>query len=167
MHFFLFVISISKNGSACSRGGVEQASFCSPPFLSLTLSLSLPPWTQAEPSPCCRGFMIYVSWSVTPNQHWLAEWRRAVSNTRQTIQIQSWTLELIANIQRESGQSVSLRLFKSVSLSLFSLYLSFCLSGSQQLNLAVSSRNRPKKKEKKNTKLQEPACLCCYSDVSL
>lgn len=131
--------------------------FVSPLLFAVSLSLRLPPWTQAEPPPYCRGFMIYVSWSVTPNRRWLAEWRRVVSNTRQTIQIRSWTLELIANIQRESGQSVSLRLFKSVSLSLF---LSFRLMA---IKLGSEFPSTARQKET----LQEPACLCCYSDVSL
>lgn len=143
-------------GARCTAAGLASPL---PSFLSPTTSMNSG-WT----APHCRGFMIYVSWSVTPNQRWLAEWRRAVSNTRQTIQIQSWTLELITNIRWErAGQSVSLRLFISVSLS---LYHSFCLPGSLRLNLAMIFLLH-RWREKKRRGLQKPVCLCCCTDVSL
>lgn len=51
----------------------------------------------------------------------------------------------------------------SVSLNLsLSLYHSFCLSRSWQLNLAMNFLVLPDKKEPR-----EPVCLCCNSDVSL
>lgn len=109
---------------------------CSWPYFLLTrYSSQTPAMNSGWTIPYCRGFMMYISWSVTPNQRWLAEWRRVVNSTRQTIQIQSWTLELITNTEREwvGNQSHSVSLNLSVSL-----YLSFLSSGSQQLNLAVN-----------------------------
>lgn len=108
---------------------------------------------------CCWGFMMYISWSVTPNQRWLAEWRLVVSNTRQTLQIRSSTLELIANTQRESRQSASLSLSLNLSLNSLSLFLSFRLT-------AIKLGNEFPRVARPN-ELQEPACLRCNGDVSL
>lgn len=62
-------------------------------------------WTRSF----CTSFTMHESWSVTPNQSWLAEWRRVVNNTRRTAEIGSWTLELIANIQANRCHSVSFK----------------------------------------------------------
>lgn len=105
---FWFVIAISKNRRECSRRGVEQTS-AFPLLFVLSLSLSGYLHELKLNRPILQRFYDQLSWSVTPNQHWLAEWRQVARNIRQTIQIRSWTLELIANIQQERRQSVSLR----------------------------------------------------------
>lgn len=61
----------------------------------------LPTWTQTELAHTVVVFMVHISRSVKPNLHWLAASRQVVHNTRQTMEIQSWTLELITNIEWE------------------------------------------------------------------
>lgn len=109
-------------------------------------SLMLPRWTHAEPSHTAE-----VLWCTYHGQspQTSAGWQSGVEWLTAQDKLSRYNLELLnlSQTQREgaSGQSVSLCLFKSVSLSLF---LSF-----RQLNLAANFLVQSDKKQKKNRNL--------------
>lgn len=106
--------------------------FC-PPFFCMFSFAQTTSMNSGWTIRCCWGFMIYVSWSVTQTS---AGWQSGVKWLAVQDKLSRYDLELLNLSQIPSETAVN----QSLNLS---LYLSFCLSGSWQLNF-------PKAKKKKN-----------------
>lgn len=120
--------------------------FCPPFFFCMFSFAQTTSMNSGWTIRCCWGFMIYVSWSVTQTS---AGWQSGVKWLAAQDKLSRYDLELLNLSQIPSETAVN----QSLNLS---LYLSFCLLGSWQLNFPKAGR------QKKKT-----SGICCYTDVSL